>query len=70
MKIVFEWDTSHPMEHEIRQLCGRAMRDRRKHEERTYRQIEEIDQCPAYLRCHPWHGVDNDLAADDEDDVD
>ena len=39
-------------------------------EERTYRQIEEIDQCPAYLRCHPWHGVDNDLAADDEYDVD
>ena len=42
-----------------------------KEEERTaYRQIEDIDQCPANLRCHPWHGVDNDFATDDKYDVD
>ena len=39
-------------------------------ERAAYRQIEDIDQCPANLRCHPWHGVDNDFATDDKYDVD
>ena len=76
MKIVFEWDTGHPMEHEIRQLYIWACDEKNVFEKtyvekrESYRQIEEINQCPAYLWRHPWHGVDNDLAADDKYDVD
>lgn len=36
----------------------------------AYDEIEEVDDCPANLLGHAGDGVDDDLAGDDEDDVD
>jgi hypothetical protein len=72
VEVAAKGDTGYTVEHDVGELFGGGTLKKhgRKQGRDTHDEIEEVDDCPANLLGHAGDGVDDDLARDDEDDVD